>query len=243
MLEAQRLRRSATFAHMPSEATQSEKETLEIQKLRQELRHGRVTLYLSILGSVLLFVGVAIDRLKTHEQRKHEFELAQFSQKLSRMSSVTEEFDRLLGQTTGVLSRNRERTWQFITDFRVLQQDLDKLKATAPEIDQFRQYVDELYSKLSKSTMRVDDWADAAGVEARWDSLSRSPTPDFEHLFGTELLAPWHQLRESAVEALQAEYSFSGKHPKEKMERFRELGAAFQVQLYDRIATARKKQI
>jgi hypothetical protein len=60
---------------MKSEQIQSEKEALELKKLRQELLHGKITLYLSILGSVLLLIGLAVDRARSLAQRKTENDL------------------------------------------------------------------------------------------------------------------------------------------------------------------------
>jgi hypothetical protein len=75
----------------------SEKESLEIQKLRQDLRHGKITLYLSILGSTILLVGLAIDRSRTLEQRKietrvreRELGLAVFTEKKQAYLALTD---------------------------------------------------------------------------------------------------------------------------------------------------------
>ena len=56
-------------------------EELKIQQLRQELIHGKVRLYLSILGSVILLAGVAFERYKAFEQRKTEIDSVLFNQR------------------------------------------------------------------------------------------------------------------------------------------------------------------
>lgn len=58
--------------HMTSEQQQSEKEVLAIQKLRQDLRHGKIRLYLTILGSTFVLIGLVVERTKALEQRKVE---------------------------------------------------------------------------------------------------------------------------------------------------------------------------
>jgi hypothetical protein len=65
--------------------TETDRESLETQKLRQELRHNKIKLYVSVVGAVLVLLGLLADRIKTHEQQRHEFELAQFNQKLARL--------------------------------------------------------------------------------------------------------------------------------------------------------------
>lgn len=222
--------------------TETDREALETQRIRQELRHNRIKLYVSVIGAALVLLGLLADRIKTHEQQRHEFELAQFNQKLVRMTTIAEEYDRLFGQTTAVLDRNRSRTWQLINLIGSLNQELRDAKLRDPEVIRLQRYVHDVYSKLADSSIAVDEWADALAAEARWSAASRSLTPDLEHHFGGDLLEPWRKLRESAIAALQAEYSIRGTHPKEKTDRFRELGSAFQTQVYARLADARAKR-
>ena len=49
---------------MPNEQQPSPREALELQKIRQDLRYGTISLYLSIIGSGVLLTGVAFDRVK-----------------------------------------------------------------------------------------------------------------------------------------------------------------------------------
>jgi len=218
-------------------------EELEEKKIQQELRHNSIKLYVSIIGAFLVFLGLVIDRVNTHDQRKHEFNLAQFNQRLTRMNLIAEDFDKLSGQTSGVLYRNRTRTWQLINEIGLLHQELRDLKVKTQEINRIKKYIDEVYSKLADSSVSVDEWADASAIEARWDALLRSPTPDFEHYFGKSLLNNWKTLRESAITALKAEYSIRGSHPKEKIETFRKQAAEFQALLYEKISTERASGI
>jgi len=212
---------------------------LEKKKLEQELRHNSIKLYVSIVGAFLVLLGLVIDRINTHDQRKHEFNLAQFNQRLSRMNLIAEDFDKLLGQTSGVLYRNRTRTWQLINEIGLLHQELRDLKVKNQEINRIQEYIDDVHTKLADASISVDEWADAAAIEAKWDALIRSPTPDFEHYYGKQLLGNWTTLRTSAIEALKAEYSIQGTHPTEKLESFKKLGAEFQASLYEKISIER----
>jgi len=216
---------------------------LEEKKLHQEIRHNSIKLYVSIIGAFLVLLGLIIDRVNTHDQRKHEFNLAQFNQRLSRMNLIAEDFDKLFGQTSGVLYRNRTRTWQLINEIGLLHQELRDLKVKNQEINRIQKYIDDVHSKLADASVTVDEWADAAAIEAIWDSLIRSPTPDFEHYFGKQLLSSWTTLRSSAIEALKAEYSIRGTHPKEKLESFKKLSAEFQASLYEKISIERVNEL
>jgi hypothetical protein len=59
----------------------SERELLEIRKLRQGMFHARIALCLSILGSALLLLGLQLDRNKTLAQRALENEKMLFQQR------------------------------------------------------------------------------------------------------------------------------------------------------------------
>ena len=218
------------------------KEVLERQKLAQDIRFERIKLYLSIVGVVLVLSGLIADRLKTHQQQRHEFELAQFGQKLNRMRVIVEEYDRLVAQTLAVLDKNRSRTWLLVTEMEQLEQTLRDLKSKDQDLLRARQYVHDLNARLAKSTVSVDEWADALSLEAKWGTSSHSPTPDFEYYFGAELLRPWSGVREAAIDAIRAEYSLFGKEPNAKKDRFRQTATELQAQLYARMLETGKSQ-
>jgi hypothetical protein len=48
----------------------SEKEKYEVLKLQQELRHNRVKLWFTLIGAFAVLLGLALDRLKTLEDRR-----------------------------------------------------------------------------------------------------------------------------------------------------------------------------
>ena len=60
---------------LTTDVGKSEKDVLEMEKLRQDLRHGKIGLYLSILGTALLLIGLGVDRVKALEQRRIESDL------------------------------------------------------------------------------------------------------------------------------------------------------------------------
>jgi hypothetical protein len=59
---------------------QLEKEALEIAKLKQDLRHGKIRLYLSVYGSILLLFGLVAERLTAIYQTERQIDLAVFNQ-------------------------------------------------------------------------------------------------------------------------------------------------------------------
>lgn len=218
------------------------KDELERLKLAQDIRFERIKLYLSVLGALVVVLGLLADRLKTHEQHRHEFELVQFNQKLSRMTAIAEEYDRLLAQTTAVLDKNRSRTWLLINELRSFEEDLRDAKVKGPDVARMRQYLHDVNSKLAaNSKVSVDEWADALALQARWDTLSRSPTPDFEQYFEQRTLSAWASVRKAALTALEAEYTLAGKEPTEKKKSFVEAGTTFQTQIYGQIRSARTR--
>jgi hypothetical protein len=65
----------------PDSSLPIEKLTLEVRKLRQDIRFGKITIGLSMLGTCLLLAGIALDRMKVHAQREREISLALYTQR------------------------------------------------------------------------------------------------------------------------------------------------------------------
>lgn len=218
------------------EDLERQKLELEIAALRQGSRHRAVTLYVSIFGAFLVLAGLVVERMNASDQRRFQFEATRFDQRVQRMSAVAAEYDRLFGETTGVLERNRTRTWQLITHIGQLQQRLRDMDTKDPEIMQLRAYVEDVYEDLADAKVTVDEWADAMALEAVWKGRSKAPSPDFPQLLGEALLSKWQAVPPLALAALEAEYSIQGTHPRQKLEAFRKSGAEFQAGLYAEIA-------
>lgn len=209
---------------------------LEETKLRQELRHNTIKLLLSIIGASIVLLGLVVDRINTHEQRQHAFRVAEFNQRMTRMNAIVEEYDRIFSQTMAVLYKNRTRTWQLITHVGLLSQELRGLDVKDAEIIRLKEYINDVYLSLAGASVTVDEWADAFVLEAQWDALGHSLTPDFYYYFGDDLVTKWKELRDSALSALRAEYSIAGTHRQDKLDCFTELGAVYQRCLYEKIA-------
>ena len=215
------------------------RDDLECLKLAQDIRFERIKLYLSVLAALLVLLGLLADRLKTYDQHRHEFELVQFNQRLARMTVIAEEFDHLLANTAAVLDKNRSRTWLLINELRSFEEDLRDAKVKGSDVDRMRQYLHDVNSKLAgNSKVSVDEWADAFALQARWNALSHSPTPDFEQYFEPSTLSAWSSVRDAALAALEAEYTLAGREPEAKKKAFTDAGTAFQTQLYGRIRNA-----
>ena len=214
---------------------------LEIRTLQQSARHRSITLCVSIIGAILILAGLVFERMNTYDQRRFQFEATRFDQRLERMSTIASEYDRLFGETTGVLERNRTRTWQLITHIGLLHQRLRDLDTNDQELLRLKTYVGDVYGNLADAKVTVDEWADAMQLEAVWKAKSKAPSPDFSQLFGDDLLSKWQAVPPLALAALEAEYSMSGSHSRQKLESFRDAGAAFQTHLYVAISRAADK--
>lgn len=212
-----------------------EKLALEVAALRQEQRHAIWKLVLSVLGALLVFAGLVIDRVNVAQQRAHEFNVLRLEKKTQRMTTIAAEFDAIYSQTADVLYRNRSRTWLLVTNVGMIHQALRDLRTNDPNINDLRRYIDDAYDKLAKSKATVDEWSDGIALEAKWEGLRYSPTPDFAVFYGDDLLAEWRHVVELAVIALKAEYSLSGTHPTEKLDEFMRVGATFQKKLHEQI--------
>lgn len=212
-----------------------QKLALEIAALRQEQRHAVWKLLLSILGAVLVLAGLVIDRVNVAQQRAHEFNVLSLEKRMQRMTLIADEFDAIYSQTADVLYRNRSRTWLLVTNVGMIHQALRDLKTTDENINALRRYIDDAYDKLAKGKASVDEWSDGIALEAKWEGLRYSPTPDFAVFYGDELLSEWQHVVELAVIALKAEYSLSGTHPTEKLDEFMRVGASFQKDLHGQI--------
>ncbi len=221
------------------DAQSVKKLALEISTLRQEHTLAKWKLVLSAIGATLVLCGIVFDRVNTHEQRRHEFEITRLDRHISRMTLITSEFDKMYSDTSTVLYRNRTRTWQLVTHVMLLHQELKKLSTTNPEITRLVDYVADVDHKLAKSTATVDEWSDALALETTWDSRKYAPSPDFTLFFGDNLRSEWQHVSALAVAALSAEYSLGGTHPREKLDAFLQAGAAFQEKLYKRINAVR----
>lgn len=212
-----------------------QKLALEVAALRQEQKHAVWKLLLSVVGAVFVLVGLLIDRVNVAQQRAHEFNVLSLEKRTQRMTSIAAEFDAIYSQTADVLYRNRSRTWLLVTNVGMIHQALRDLRTTDENIVDLRRYIDDAYDKLAKGKASVDEWSDGIALEAKWEGLRYSPTPDFAVFYGDELLAEWRHVVELAVIALKAEYSLSGTHPTEKLDEFMRVGASFQKKLHEQI--------
>lgn len=214
----------------------------EVRQLKTQNKHSRIKLFLSIIGATVLLVGLFIDRINTKEQRKYEFEKIQLEKKTERMIEIASNYNQMFDTTVTVLAKNRTRTWQLIVNVGMLSQAMRDYEPQNSETRKLKEYIDSVYSNLADQKASVDEWADAISLEYKWESIRKSPTPDFEQLFGNEILTEWTNIPELAISALNAEYSLRGTHSKEKLEKFREEGRQFQSKLYKRINEMYEKE-
>lgn len=216
----------------------SEKSALEVKKLRQEILTDRIKTAAIAFGAISLVFTFALDRYKLYEQREYESRTNVCRSSIDRMTAIAVISEKQLSDTTSALVRNRSRTWLLVTNVLVLRSKLDQLSTDDPEIADLMRYFDNVIGELQTGEASVDEWADAARVEALWRLQTGGYTPDFAALFGSDARQLWGDTATKAVVALQAVYSISGQHETSKIDFFRDASETLQSTILEQIVLA-----
>lgn len=216
----------------------SEKSELEIKKLRQEILTDRIKTAAIAFGAISLVFTFVLDRYKLNEQREFEERTNICKSQIERMTAVAAISERQLGDTTAALVKNRSRTWLLVTNISVVRSKLNDVKSDDPEVADLKRYFDNVIGQLQKAEASVDEWADAARVEALWRLQSGGYTPNFTALFGQDSKQLWGDTATKAAVALQAVYSLSGQHETSKIDYYRIASEKLQSTLVEKINQA-----
>ena len=214
----------------------SEKSELEIKKLRQEILTDRIKTAAIVFGAISLVF--ALDRYKLNEQREFERRTNICKSRIERMTTIAAISEKQLGDTTAALVKNRSRTWLLVTNVAVIRSKLNDLKSDDPDVADLKRYFDNVIGQLQKAEACVDEWADAARVEALWRLQSGGYTPDFTALFGQDTKQIWGDTATKAAVALQAVYSLSGRHETTKIDYYRTASEKLQSTILEKINQA-----
>lgn len=216
----------------------AEKSALEFKKLRQEILSDKIKTAAIAFGAISLVLTFALDRYKVDEQREFDRRTGICKSRIERMTEIAALSQQQLGDTTAALVKNRSRTWLLITNVLVIRSKLDSLKANDPEVIDLKRYFDAAIGQLKQAEASVDEWADAARVEALWRMQTGGYTPDFSALFGDDARQLWGDTATKAVEALEAVYSLSGQHETNKIEYYRGASEKLQTLVLEKINSA-----
>lgn len=216
----------------------SEKSALEVKKLRQEILTDRIKTATIAFGAISLVFTFALDRYKLDEQREYESRSSVCQSRIDRMTAIAVISEEQLGDTTSALVRNRSRTWLLVTNVLLIRSKLGQIDTDDPGIADLVRYLDNVIGELQTAEASVDEWADAARVEALWRLQTGGYTPDFAALFGSDARQFWGDTATKAVVALQAVYSISGQHETSKTELFRAASEMLQSTILEQIVLA-----
>lgn len=208
------------------------KEHLERQELHQRIRYGPFQLIATILGAAAFLLTLGIDRCTSRRE-----------QVWSRAVVVSSEIDSLLGATRAAVARNDGRavlvrvsveTMADRAESFALALDRARVPASAPireEVRQFRAALRETVGQFARDSTTLNEWADAATLQALWRARALQPTPDFARLFGDTLLREWRTLAEQGDAMISARYSLLGDV--RSTGAFDSAAVRFQRRLYD----------
>lgn len=98
-----------------------EKLRLEVQMLRQELRDGRTKLFLSVIATSVVLIGLVVDRYKSHDQQRAQAEQREREVKLAVYQQTSEAYLALSDAASKIAaSRNYEQVEAASNDFMKL---------------------------------------------------------------------------------------------------------------------------
>jgi len=75
---------------MATESPASQKESLEIRKMRQDLLHGKISLVISAISIFLVLIAIGIERWAAYTQRDRELQLKVFEQNREHYLALTD---------------------------------------------------------------------------------------------------------------------------------------------------------
>lgn len=231
-------------AALISEALEgSDKKTaLEIQLLRQQLRHNTIKVIAILLSGFAFVGGFLLDRYRVNEARAYEGRVAAKNRRIDRMVAVAADYDRLYARTSTIITGDVHRT-KFLG--AALETLADKLKALQQEnkyYTEVERFLEEQSRLLLTRSVGFDDWVDGAVLQGEWRARKTGPSPDFSSLFGSDLKEKWTQVANGAASALGEEISLLGDPAPSKKEAYEAAASEMQHLLYNRVLKEQEKE-
>jgi hypothetical protein len=230
-------------ANQPAEGLEEEHKRLQIAELQQKLRLEAWKVGLTAFGSLLLIVGLVVDRYKTVDQRRWEVETAYQTSVLNRMTQIATDYDDLYTRTLIGLEQSLARTVVFRAYMEAFVEKVDGMKALpASERHALKTTAEGFLKQLAGEQISIAEYTDVVALQQRWAAKKGSMAPDAELLFGHEIASGWRALAESAWDALNAKYNLASTAPERgPIEHFRAQGASLQTKLRSEIMAQQRR--